>query len=75
MTAQEIFEREGFLIAASNRKCEPGQCIPGDVVTGCGAGSLMAVIGEATPAENWDFWCRYGIAPEDAPFYYKVVAE
>jgi hypothetical protein len=37
--------------------------------------AIYVVIGHATAQENLEFCQRYNLAPDDGPYFYKVIAE
>jgi hypothetical protein len=74
VTVQEIYETEGFIIAASSVPLEKGDVFEPDS-DGMGAGASLVVVGESTKEENDSFWRRYGVGTVKAAFFYKVMAE
>ena len=77
MTAQEVFERDGFLIVHSHKPLMLGH--PTEIITGHGAGAVVVPISEATKEEarqqaltaGWNWGERW----ESSSYVYKVVAE
>lgn len=77
MTAQEIYEKEGFLILSSDRRVSPGfsKLVPEDSPGPIESGTRVVVVGEATSKENRDYCKRYGFSAGCGPYFYKVIAE
>lgn len=77
MTAQEIYERDGFLIAASPQPYPIGSVLT--PVDGVAAGASVVIISEASVkdarkqaiASRQQWPPAYGIQP----YHYKVIAE
>ena len=81
MTAQEIYEREGFLILGSDKPLPLGPKVIENKLTPdhlamLPRGTMVVVVGEVTTKEEIGYRARTGIQrAHGARYFYKVIAE